>query len=125
MLRAAASYLLINFFTGIADWVIRFLFFWFIEGPKAYWKHASSLLFAFEDVWAVGIPAKNLFAPLYQDYSIMGRVIGPFFRLGRILIGATVLAGVLALEMLAFLLCCLVLWGAPLFFLINLFIWNQ
>lgn len=125
MLRAAASYLLINLFSGLADWVIRFLFFWFVEGPKAYWKRASSLLFAFEDVWAVGITAKNLFTPLYQDYSIMGRVIGPLFRLGRVFIGIGVLAGVFAIEAVIFLLCCLIFWGAPLFFLINLFIWNQ
>ena len=125
MLRAASSYLLISLFSGLAEWIIRFLFFWFVEGPKAYWKRAIDFLLAFEDVWAVGITAKNLFTPLYQDYSIMGRAIGPLFRLGRILIGLAVLAGVLALETAIFLVCCLVFWGAPLFFLVNLFIWNQ
>lgn len=125
MFRAATSYLVINLFTGLADWVIRFLFFWLVEGPKSYWKRAFALFLAFEDIWAVGITAKNFFTPLYQDYSIAGRIIGPFFRLGRILIGLGVLAIIFAGEAAFFLFLCLVFWGSPFFFIINLFIWNQ
>lgn len=33
---------------------------------------------------------KHLFEPLYKDYTIMGRILGPIFRLGRVLVGLVI-----------------------------------
>lgn len=125
MFVTAFHHLLANMGAGIIDWIVRFLYFWFVGGPKMYWRRAFSLIMGFEDIWAVGITLRNLFSPLYQDYTISGRIIGPFFRLARVLIGSAVILFMLALETYIFLILCIALWGAPLLFLINLFIWNQ
>jgi len=125
MFTTAFHYLLVNTGAGIVDWIVRFLYFWFVGGPKMYWRRAFSLVLGFEDIWAVGITFRNLFSPLYQDYSIFGRIIGPFFRIVRVLIGLSVIFMVLVLEAFIFVFLCIAIWGAPLLFFINLFIWNQ
>lgn len=115
----------VNISKDVSDWIIRLLFFWLIQGPKKYWKKMLGLSATFEDVWATAITFRYLFTPLYQDYSIIGRILGPLFRTGRILAGIAVHLILLAIYLVVFLLLCLLFWGAPLFFVLNLFIWNQ
>jgi hypothetical protein len=108
-----------------SSWIVSFLFFWLVEAPRRFWEKAIAMSLVFEKSWATYITFRNLFAPLYQDYSIIGRIIGPFFRLGRIVIGILIHLLLLLFWLFSFLIFCLVLWGSPIFFLINLFIWNQ
>lgn len=109
----------------LGNWFIMLMFFWLIDGPRRYWKKVFGLILGFEDTWATFITLRYFFRPLYQDYTIIGRIIGPFFRLFRIIIGIMAHLFLLTVSFFIFLGLCLVFWGAPLFFLINLFIWNQ
>ncbi len=45
-----------------------------------------------EGIFALSLTARYFFHPLYQDFSIVGRIVGIFFRSGRILIGLFVYA---------------------------------
>jgi len=118
-----ASYYFTSLSTKISSWTIRLLFFWLIEGPKKYWKKVFTLSVAFESAWATLITLRYFFKPLYQDYSITGRIIGPLFRLGRIIIGVGMHLVLLASYTIIFLGLCFICWGSPFFFVINLFIW--
>ncbi|MFH1559147.1 MAG: hypothetical protein ABIC19_01310 [Patescibacteria group bacterium] len=114
-----------NIFKDAADWFIRLVYFWLVQGPARFWKKALGFSVIFEDGWATWITFRNLFSPLYGDYSIIGRILGPFFRLGRLLIGLTVHAGLFVVYLALFFVFCLIFLGAPFLFVINLFIWNQ
>lgn len=39
---------------------------------------------------AVKVTLKHFFEPLYKDYTIIGRILGVFFRSGRVLIGGVI-----------------------------------
>jgi hypothetical protein len=120
----AFSYYFLNLSVELSNWIVKFLFFWLVEGPKKYWKKVFSLSLAFESLWATLITLRYFFSPLYQDYSLTGRIIGPFFRLGRIIIGIFFHLLLLGIYSIIFLGLCLIFWGAPFLFLINLFIWS-
>ncbi len=62
---------------------------WYIEGSDSYWQKSFLLLGSFEQEIAVIPTIYHWLSPLYQDYSIMGRVLGPIFRTGRIIFGIT------------------------------------
>ena len=60
---------------------------WYRDGLHAWlyaYRQASSSL---EEMVASRLMIHLLFRPLYGDYSIVGRIIGPIFRFGRLVIG--------------------------------------
>jgi len=70
--------------------VERFLAFWqhWYFGGSRYAAHRlRSIIYAIDKNFAVRITIRHFFEPLWGDYTIIGRILGPIFRAGRILIG--------------------------------------
>jgi len=59
---------------------------WYIDASKTWLKTAMTLFSELEQALALVVTLKHLFEPLYQDYTLMGQAIGPFFRMGRVIL---------------------------------------
>lgn len=67
---------------------------WYGDGSRRLhvsYRAASSQL---ENVVASRTMLHLLFRPLYGDYSFVGRIIGPIFRLGRLVMGVVAHAAI-------------------------------
>lgn len=73
----------VNFARGI----FNFFYFWYVSSSKSFWQKEIGFIKWIERDIGVFINLKLLFQPIFGDYSYMGRVIGPIFRLGRVLVG--------------------------------------
>jgi hypothetical protein len=81
---------------------------WYVDGSASFWRTFSRGANNIEQTLAVRVTAHMLFRPLFGDYSVVGRIIGPFFRLGRLIVGAVAYA-VLFIALLIVYICWLVL----------------
>ena len=77
----------VKFFKGIN----QFFWFWYIQSSKDFWHREIGFLKGIERDIGVIINLKLIFQPIFGDYSYMGRIIGPIFRLGRVLIGTVIM----------------------------------
>jgi len=68
---------------GIAD----FLLFWYVQGSKDFWRREIKMVKGVERDIGILINLKLIFQPIYSDYSLIGKLIGPIFRLGRVFLG--------------------------------------
>ena len=73
----------INFIKGM----INFFSFWYITSSRSFWHKEVAFIKGIERDIGVLINLKLVFQPIFGDYTYMGRVIGPIFRLSRVLIG--------------------------------------
>ncbi|MBI4128168.1 MAG: hypothetical protein HY459_03810 [Parcubacteria group bacterium] len=60
---------------------------WYYQKPRAYWRAVLGLIASVDRDMAVAVMVRLFFTPLYGDYSGIGRVVGPLFRLLRIIAG--------------------------------------
>ncbi len=65
-----------------------FLYDWYVGSFFVIGKASIDTLERLDRYWALKITVKNLFQPLYQDRSLVGRVLGFFFRTSRALIAS-------------------------------------
>jgi hypothetical protein len=63
---------------------------WYVDGSYFFGRQWLRLFLSLERTFAIRITIAHFFEPLYQDYSLMGQIIGPIFRLGRLAIGSVV-----------------------------------
>ncbi len=63
---------------------------WFIAKPKAILNLLIELIKDLDKNFAVALNLKLIAKPLYKDYSLIGRIIGPIFRFFRVLIGGAI-----------------------------------
>jgi hypothetical protein len=77
----AAVYLIQRFFYRI--WM--FFYDWYIASFLFIGRHCIDLLERLDRYWALRITFKNLFQPLYQDHTAVGRILGFVFRILRII----------------------------------------
>ncbi|MEW5805427.1 MAG: hypothetical protein AB1721_01735 [Patescibacteria group bacterium] len=96
-------------FRKIFQEIIGFFRGWYIGGTARFWSLALSFLAVLDQQFAVVINLKLINKPLYGDYSAVGRVIGPIFRLFRILLGSTIYLLIFILALLIWLVWVLVL----------------
>lgn len=92
----ALTYLVYRFIYRI----VGFLHDWYVHGSRRFFHAFISFLEYFDRTFAVIITLRHIFEPLYGDHSIVGRIVGPVFRSGRIVIGVALYA-ILALLFLA------------------------
>jgi hypothetical protein len=59
--------------------------FWYFVSPAWFLKAAQGSVGSFDSVFALKATLLNITKPVFQDYTREGRIIGFFFRLGRIL----------------------------------------
>ncbi|MBI5220992.1 MAG: hypothetical protein HY978_04145 [Candidatus Liptonbacteria bacterium] len=67
--------------------ILGFFRHWCVGGTRAILYRLVEILRTINSSFAVWITLRHLTEPLYQDYSIVGRILGPVFRAGRLLIG--------------------------------------
>lgn len=83
---SAPLYLLNRFFFRISD----FFHHWYIDGSRALLHRFISFFESLDRTFAVRITLRYFWKPLYGDYTIVGHVLGLFFRLSRVLLGSAV-----------------------------------
>ena len=77
----------IKFLKGIN----QFFYFWYIQSSKDFWHREILFIKGVERDIGVMINLKLITQPIFGDYTYAGRVIGPIFRLGRVLVGTMIM----------------------------------
>jgi len=80
----AVTYIFWRFFYRIGE----FLRHWYIKSVRMYYDFVLDVLERLDRYFAWKITLRFLFHPLYGDYSIIGRVLGFFFRIFRLLVAS-------------------------------------
>lgn len=110
----AIGYLVYRFLYRVFD----FFYHWYYSGSRIIAHKFMTALETIDRSIALKITLQYFFQPLYKDYSIIGRILGIFFRTARILVGIAVYIVVTVI----FVACYLVWIAIPL--LIALFIYK-
>lgn len=77
------GYLVQRFFFRVID----FFHHWYTDGSRLFSHRFFTLLGDLDQTIALRLTLKHFFEPLFKDYTIVGRVLGVIFRLGRVLLG--------------------------------------
>ena len=89
-----------NFIKGI----ISFFSFWYLTSSKSFWRKEIDFIKGIERDIGVFINLKLIFQPIFGDYSYMGRVIGPIFRISRVLIGFAIVSASVVVVIVVYLI---------------------
>ena len=65
---------------------------WYIDATEKFWAAVAEHAAAIDRVFAIKIMLRTITQPLYGDYTIVGRILGPIFRLSRACIAFVVFA---------------------------------
>jgi hypothetical protein len=104
-------YLISRFFYRLAE----FFRHWYISSFRIFSHYVISILEKLDRRFALKITLKHLFQPLYQDRTLIGYILGFFFRSGRLILGGIVYLGVLAIAVF-----CYFIWLAiPLYIILR------
>jgi hypothetical protein len=100
---ATDSFILSPFriFKGISG----FLSFWYVRGSQDFWHREVNMIKGVGRDIGVLINLKLIFQPIYGDYSLIGKLIGPIFRLCRVFFGI-----LLAIFLSFLIIACYALW---------------
>lgn len=74
----------------------------------AFWRTFTRGARGIEESIAVRVTLHLFFQPLFRDYSVVGRILGPIFRLGRLVVGGVAYAILFVLLLFAY-VCWLIL----------------
>ena len=70
--------------------VLDFFHHWYIDGTRGYSHSVHRFYLNLDHTFAVWITLRHFFEPLYGDYTIIGYILGFFFRSLRVLIGGII-----------------------------------
>ena len=76
----------------IAKGIFDFFYFWYVTSSGDFWRREIVFIRQVERDIGIMINLKLITQPIFGDYTAMGKVIGPVFRLGRVLFGCAVVA---------------------------------
>src|SRR3989344_5038536 len=108
----AVLYLVRHFFFHIAE----FFRHWYANTFRIIGHWLMNNLEWLDQTLALRVTLRHLFDPLYGDYTITGRIIGPMFRVVRILIALILYPVLMSIAIAAY-----VVWAfIPLFLFINI-----
>lgn len=109
MLSLSPIYILVRAFAAVG----AFFRHWYVDGFFVFFHKLIAVISSFDQTFAFKVTLRNLFKPLYQDYTTMGIILGFVFRPLRLLAGGVVYVAI------AFLFFALyVAWAATPAFLI-------
>ena len=94
----------VNLPVRIIKGTIKFFHFWYVQSSKDFWNREVAFLKQIEKDLGVIINLKLIFQPIFGDYSYMGRIIGPVFRLGRVFIGFIIMVASIFIVLTIYLL---------------------
>jgi len=63
---------------------------WYVRSTKKIFEKLRETIVDLDKDFGLKINLRNIFAPLYKDYSIIGYFLGFIFRLGRILLATLI-----------------------------------
>jgi|SRR3989344_3214752 len=72
--------------------VIAFFRHWYLGGFFAFAHRCILVITGLDQTFALKVTMRNLFMPLYQDYTMLGIILGFVFRPLRLIAGGTVYA---------------------------------
>lgn len=101
---SAFTYLAYRFIYRIGE----FLRHWYIKSMKIYASFVIDKLGDLDYYFAWKITLKNLFQPLYKDYSVIGYVLGFIFRVLRFLTASFVYIIVFVTALLIYIIWLLI-----------------
>jgi len=78
-------YLIYRFFTA----VYQFFYDWYVGGFYAFWRRIYVIFKSWDRFIAFRPTLRHWFQPLYQDYTVLGYILGFIFRTGRIIVGGS------------------------------------
>jgi len=70
--------------------ITEFLRHWYVGSTRTYWHFVMNKLERIDYTLAWKITLKNLFQPLYKDYTLIGYILGFFFRIGRLTLSSII-----------------------------------
>lgn len=76
--------------------VYEFLRHWYVGSFWAIARRTLAILERLDRTFALRVTVRYFLKPLYQDYSILGYILGFFFRTGRLLAGGIVYLVIIA-----------------------------
>lgn len=82
--------------------VTSFFHHWYIHGGRLIGHKLINVLENLDKTFALRITLTHLFQPLYKDYTIVGRIVGPIFRMGRVIIASLIYFVVIIFFLLIF-----------------------
>ncbi len=89
--------------SSIFQSIVNFFVRWYGIQSQFFWSKVFEFFSQLDRTFGIVVNGRLLFHPLYGDYSPVGRIIGPIFRLGRIVLGAMTYAVLFALAFTAWL----------------------
>ena len=108
---------LVYLFNHLGRRILDFFYHWYFHGFFRATGWSYDILERLDRIFALKITFKNLFQPLYQDYSPLGYLLGFIFRTGRVL-AALIIYGVFILAAAGL----FILWSAiPLYVIYKIF----
>ncbi|MDP1689067.1 MAG: hypothetical protein Q8L47_02965 [bacterium] len=113
MTQFALVYILKNIFSQTAEFFTH----WYIGGYRAISRHLIDFLEELDRTIAFRITLHYFGAPLFQDRTIIGYILGFVFRSFRLLLG-----GLFYIVVIALAICIYIAWaGIPLFIIYKIF----
>jgi len=98
--------------------VLEFFRHWYVGGFLTASHLSLNVLERFDRIFAFKITLKNLFQPLYQDYSVIGYLWGFVFRSFRLIAGSIVYGALVLISVTLYLI-----WVAiPIYIIYNILI---
>lgn len=91
--------------------LVEFLRHWYVKSVKIYSDAFFNLLSRLDYDLAWRITLSHLFEPLYKDYSIVGYILGFFFRAGRLVFASVIYLIIFAAAILFYLIWLLAIPG--------------
>ncbi len=89
----AITYLLQRTIYRLLDFVRH----WYVDGSRNLFHWFISSLERLDRTLAIRVTLKYFFQPLYKDFTIIGRILGVFFRSARIIVALLIYVFILVL----------------------------
>jgi len=86
---------------------VEFLRHWYVNAFFIISRHVINFLERLDRTFAFKITLRHFFQPLYQDYTLLGYILGFFFRFWRIVIAATLYGLIILIGFFVY-----ILWAA-------------
>ncbi|MDO8467036.1 MAG: hypothetical protein Q7S83_02740 [bacterium] len=83
--------------------IYEFLRHWYVGGFLTITHRTLAVLENLDQTLALWVTFKYIFRPLYQDYSVIGYVLGFIFRITRLFMGGLVYLIIVAVAMVIYL----------------------
>ncbi len=99
---------LVYILTNLGRRVLDFFWHWYVDGFLRASDWSLQALERLDKIFALRITFKNLFQPLYQDYTLIGYMWGFIFRSLRLFIGSVLYLSFFILSVVLFLIWALI-----------------